>query len=193
MLIIGPDQKQGVFDEKLRQIEKKNCCVAHSATDHLFFKNLLAKAPTFLDWMFFERWIMYSNCLLWVFQTKFGCSIIFFILYRIWLDCGQRIMDRRMYGALIAAPAVAAGFYALYQYKSKKNLYIDLNMPVSGFLSKVRNVIYRNTLQDRLWNYIESRSEGGNADSVLAAFDDYCYNYEWSFAIGDKKGEPWEE
>ena len=94
-----------------------------------------------------------------------------------------------MYGALIAAPAVAAGFYALYQYKSKKRLYFSLNVPTFGFFSKVRNVIYRNTLQDRLWNYIESRSEEGNADSVLAAFDDYCYNYEWSWAIGDKKGE----
>lgn len=42
-------------------------------------------------------------------------------------------------------------------------------------------------MQDRLWNYVESRSEEGNPDSVLAAFDDYCYNYEWSWSIGDKK------
>ena len=94
-----------------------------------------------------------------------------------------------MYGAFIAAPVVAAGLYAIYQYNSKKMFYFHLNIPVSGFCSRMRNVIYRNTLQDRLWNYIEGRSEEGNADSVLAAFDDYCYNYEWSFAIGDKKGE----
>ena len=92
-------------------------------------------------------------------------------------------MDRRMYGALIAAPAVAAGVYALYRYN-----HFNRSVPVFGFRSRVRNLIYRNTIQDRLWNYIESRSEEGNADSVLAAFDDYCYNYEWSWSIGDKKG-----
>ncbi|XP_072045366.1 catechol O-methyltransferase-like isoform X2 [Amphiura filiformis] len=103
-------------------------------------------------------------------------------------------MDRRLYGALVAAPAVAVGLYALYAYRSKKSLYFWFNVPYSGgrgtfrgLFVKARNFIYRNTIQDRLWNYIEARSEEGNADSVLAAFDDYCYNYEWTWAIGDKK------
>ncbi|XP_072045364.1 catechol O-methyltransferase-like [Amphiura filiformis] len=108
-------------------------------------------------------------------------------------------MDRRLYGTLVAAPVVAVGLYAYYlKYRTKNRLFFMLNVPIEhavapgrwrlvGLLVRVRNFIYRNTIQDRLWNYIEARSEVGNADSVLAAFDDYCYNYEWTWAIGDKK------
>ena len=104
-------------------------------------------------------------------------------------------MDRRIYGALIAAPAIAAVSFAYYQYHTRQNLFFKLNVPdaegkgLRGFFTKARNIIYRNTIQDRLWNYIEARSEEGNPESVLAAFDDYCYNYEWTWAIGDQKGE----
>ncbi|XP_072045361.1 catechol O-methyltransferase-like [Amphiura filiformis] len=97
-------------------------------------------------------------------------------------------MDQQ--GALIA---VAAGLYLLYQYKSKKAIYWKLNLPERqgvyyGLFTKVRNIIYWSSLQDRIWNYVEGRSEEGNPDSVLVAFDDYCYNYEWTWAIGDQKG-----
>ncbi|XP_072046292.1 catechol O-methyltransferase-like [Amphiura filiformis] len=98
-------------------------------------------------------------------------------------------MDQHVYSALIAAPAVATELYLLYQYKSRKNIYWKLNQPVrsgvySGLFTKARNIIYGNTLQDRLWKYVEGHSEEGNVDSVLAAYDDYCYNYEWTWTIG---------
>lgn len=89
---------------------------------------------------------------------------------------------------LIAAPVVAAGLFAYYQYRTKDYAFLKFNMPDAGIFTKIRNLIYCNTIQDRLWNYIEVHSEVGNPQSVLAAFDEYSYKYEWTWAIGDQKG-----
>ena len=95
---------------------------------------------------------------------------------------------------LIAAPVVAAGLFAYHQYRTKEFVFSKFNIPdadakgLRGIFTKIRNFVYCNTIQDRLWNYVEAHSEVGNPQSVLEAFDEYCYNYEWTWAIGDQKG-----
>ncbi|XP_038054887.1 catechol O-methyltransferase-like [Patiria miniata] len=56
-----------------------------------------------------------------------------------------------------------------------------------------RNLWYWNTLEDRLLAYVKKTAVEGDPASVLAAFEKYIQNYEWTIAIKSAQKQKTEE